>query len=40
MQCISVDFPDPDGPITAVYSPAMKSMLTPSSAATRASPSP
>ena len=34
MQCISVDLPDPDGPITAVNSPAAKSIDTPSSAAT------
>ena len=40
MQCMSVDLPDPDGPITAVNSPAAKSIETPSSAATVASPSP
>ena len=34
MQCIRVDLPDPDGPITAVNSPAAKSIETPSSAAT------
>ena len=40
MQCISVDLPEPDGPITAVNSPAAKSIDTPSRAATVASPSP
>ena len=34
MQCIRVDLPDPDGPMTAVNSAATKSMETPSSAAT------
>ena len=34
MQCIRVDLPEPDGPMTAVNSPAAKSIDTPSSAAT------
>ena len=40
MQCISVDLPDPDGPMMAVNSPATNSTETPSRAATEASPSP
>ena len=39
-QCISVDLPEPLGPITAVNSPAYRSRLTSSSARTRASPEP
>jgi hypothetical protein len=38
--CISVDLPDPDGPITAVNRPAGKPTVTPSSARTAASPCP
>jgi len=37
MQCISVDFPDPEGPITALNRPPSKSMVTLSSARTMAS---
>ncbi len=40
MQCISVDLPDPDGPITAVNWPRSNSTLTPASAWTAASPLP
>ena len=40
MQCISVDLPDPDGPITAVNRPRSNSTLTPSSARTATSPVP
>jgi len=40
MQCSSVDFPDPDGPITAVNDPAGISTLTPASAVTTAGPEP
>ena len=40
MQCISVDFPDPDGPITAVKRPRSNSTDTPSNAQTAASPLP
>ena len=39
-QCISVDFPEPLGPITAVNSPASMSRVTSSSATIRASPVP
>ena len=39
-QCISVDLPDPLGPITAVNSPASRSRVTSSSATMRASPVP
>ena len=39
-QCMSVDLPEPDGPITAVNSPAMMSSVTPSRARTSASPLP
>src|SRR6266536_1279018 len=38
--CMSVDLPDPDGPITAVIRPTGMSTLTPRSAATAVSPSP
>jgi hypothetical protein len=40
MQCSSVDFPEPDGPMTAVNDPAGISMLTPASAVTAAGPEP
>ena len=40
MQCISVDFPDPDGPMTAVKRPRSKVTLTPASACTVACPVP
>ncbi len=40
MQCISVDFPDPDGPITAVKRARSNSTLTLSSAMAIASPLP
>ena len=36
MQCISVDLPDPDGPITAVNRPRSKVTLTPDNALTAA----
>jgi hypothetical protein len=39
-RCISVDLPEPDGPMMAVKAPAGKSTVTPSSAVTAASPSP
>ena len=39
-QCIRVDLPDPDGPITAVNSPAYRSSDTSSSATTLAWPVP
>ncbi len=38
MQCISVDLPEPDGPMIAVNSPARNSTDTRSSAVTRVSP--
>ena len=38
--CIKVDFPDPDGPITAVSRPRGTSTDTPRSASTAVSPSP
>src|SRR3954469_14099563 len=38
--CIRVDFPDPDGPITAVRRPRSISRLTPLSASTELSPEP
>ena len=38
--CISVDFPEPDGPITAVKRRSAMSRLTPASAWTAASPAP
>ena len=40
MQCIRVDFPDPDGPMIAVKRPRGIPTVTPSSATTRASPCP
>ena len=39
-QCISVDLPEPDGPMMAVKWPAAKSTVTPSSARTSVSPLP
>ncbi len=39
-QCSKVDFPEPEGPITAVNDPAGISILTPSSAVTAAWPEP
>ncbi len=39
-QCISVDLPEPDGPMIAAYRPAAKPTVTPASAFTAASPSP
>ena len=38
--CISVDLPEPDGPITAVRRPAAMSSETPRRASTAVSPSP
>ena len=38
--CMSVDFPEPDGPITAVSLPRSTSSETPFSASTAVSPSP
>ena len=38
--CISVDLPEPDGPMTAVSLPRPTSMETPHSALTAVSPSP
>ena len=38
--CISVDLPEPDGPITAVRRPSAISTDTPRSASTAVSPSP
>ena len=40
MQCISVDLPDPDGPMTAVKRPRSKVTFTPAKAWTVASPVP
>src|SRR3954447_9311813 len=40
MQCMSVDLPDPEGPMIAVMRPRANSTLTPSNARTCASPSP
>ncbi len=40
MQCISVDLPEPDGPMIAVNSPRISSTLTWSSARTAVSPRP
>jgi hypothetical protein len=40
MQCRSVDFPEPDGPITAIRRPAGTASVTSSSARTAASPVP
>ena len=39
-QCMRVDLPEPEGPMTAVNSPARMSSETPSRARTSASPSP
>ena len=38
--CISVDFPEPDGPMMAANWPCGNSTVTPRSACTAASPSP
>ncbi len=38
MQCISVDLPEPDGPMIAVNWPASRSRLTPARACTAESP--
>ena len=38
--CISVDLPEPDGPMIALKRPRSKPTLTPASALTAASPSP
>jgi hypothetical protein len=38
--CISVDLPDPEGPMIAAKRPAEKSTVTSASASTAASPSP
>ena len=38
--CISVDLPEPDGPMTAVSRPSVMSTETPRSASTAVSPSP
>ena len=40
MQCMSVDLPEPDGPITAVKRPRSKVTLMPASACTVAWPVP
>ena len=40
MQCISVDFPDPEGPMTAVKRARSNATSTPSSAFTSESPLP
>jgi hypothetical protein len=40
MQCRSVDFPEPDGPMIAVKTPAPNATETPRSASTAASPLP
>ena len=40
MQCISVDLPEPDGPMTAVNRPRSKATLTPARACTAACPVP
>ncbi len=39
-QCMSVDLPDPDGPMIAVNAPASKSTSTPSRARTADAPDP
>ena len=39
-RCISVDFPEPEGPMTAVSFPRSTASVTPRSACTAASPSP
>ncbi len=38
--CISVDLPEPEGPITATSSPERTSMSTPRRASTAVAPSP
>jgi hypothetical protein len=38
--CISVDLPEPEGPMIALKRPRSKSTVTPSSASTAAAPSP
>ena len=38
--CISVDLPEPDGPMIAAKRAGAKSTLTPASASTATSPSP
>ena len=38
--CISVDLPEPDGPMIAVKRSRSKAVLTPSSATTSVSPEP
>ena len=40
MQCMRVDLPEPDGPITAVNRPRSNSTLMPARACTAASPLP
>ena len=40
MQCISVDLPEPDGPMTAVNRPRSKVTLMPARACTAACPVP
>ncbi len=40
MQCMRVDLPEPDGPMTAVKRPLSNSTLMPSRACTTASPLP
>ena len=40
MQCMSVDLPEPDGPMIAVNCPRAKSHVTASRATTRVSPEP
>jgi hypothetical protein len=40
MQCMSVDFPEPDGPITAVNRPCSKVTVIPARACTAACPAP
>ena len=39
-RCISVDFPEPEGPMTAVSFPGSTASVTPRSACTAVSPSP
>ena len=36
--CMNVDFPDPEGPVTATKEPGPMSSVTPRSAGTRTSP--
>ncbi len=38
MMCISVDLPDPDGPVIARYSPTSTRRLTPRNASTATDP--